>query len=48
MGPMMGGAPGGSDRQHRNQHFIPSDEPFVVQFDDIVPPVLGAEPRDDR
>jgi hypothetical protein len=49
-GPMMGGAGAGpaGDRDHRNQHFIPSDEPFVVQFDDVAPPVLGAEPWEGR
>lgn len=49
-GPMMGGVPAGSggDRTHRNQHFIPSDEPFVVQFEDVAPPVLGAGSAEDR
>ncbi len=35
------GAGGAGDRQHRNNTFLPSDEPFQVQFDDICPPVLG-------
>lgn len=41
--PMMGGAGlAGVEREHRNNVFIPSDEPFVVEHgDDVVPPVLG-------
>jgi hypothetical protein len=48
MSPMMGGAGGlgGGDRQHRNTVFIPSDEPFVVEFDDVAPPVLGVSGGD--
>jgi hypothetical protein len=38
------GAPG--DRQHRNQHYLPDDEPFVVEFDGLAPPVLGGDPDD--
>ena len=47
MSPMGGGFGGGagvgdSDHEHRNNVFIPSDEPFVVdEGDDVVPPVLG-------
>lgn len=39
---MGGGAPGGAqDRSHRNQHFLPDDEPFRVEFDGLAPAVLG-------
>jgi hypothetical protein len=38
---MGAGALGGGERQHRNSTFIPSDEPFLVEFDDLAPPVLG-------
>ncbi len=39
---MGGGAPGGAqDRSHRNQHFLPDDEPFRVELDDLAPAVLG-------
>lgn len=53
MAPMgMGGAgAGGRDRDHRNQFYIPEDEPFRVEYDFFVaPPVIGApvEQRDDR
>ncbi|HEX4362074.1 MAG TPA: PPE domain-containing protein, partial [Pseudonocardia sp.] len=47
MSPMGGGfggagGAGDSDHEHRNNVFIPSDEPFVVEEgDDVVPPVLG-------
>jgi hypothetical protein len=42
MSPMMGAAGrGGEERPHRNSTFIPSDEPFLVEFDGVVPPVLG-------
>lgn len=44
MSPMGGGfgGAGESDHEHRNNVFIPSDEPFVVdEGDDVVPPVLG-------
>ena len=43
MGGFGGGAGvGDSDHEHRNNVFIPSDEPFVVdEGDDVVPPVLG-------
>jgi len=49
MGPMMGGAGarGAADRQHRNTTFIPSDEPFAVEFDGVAPPVLGVPAKDD-
>ena len=45
MPPMLGGAlPGGTDREHRNNVFIPSDEPFAARLDDdVIPPVLGIE-----
>lgn len=38
---MGAGARGGDERSHRNQTFIPDDEPFRVDFFDIAPPVLG-------
>jgi len=47
MSPMGGGfggagGAGDSDHEHRNNVFVPSDEPFVVEEgDDVVPPVLG-------
>jgi hypothetical protein len=42
MGGGFGGGAGGEDHEHRNNVFIPSDEPFVVdEGDDVVPPVLG-------
>jgi hypothetical protein len=38
----MGGAGrGGQERTHRNQTFIPSDDPFRVEFFDVTRPVLG-------
>ncbi|WP_028926769.1 hypothetical protein [Pseudonocardia acaciae] len=38
------GARGPDEREHRNNVFIPSDEPFAIRLDDeIVEPVLGAE-----
>jgi hypothetical protein len=37
----MGGGPGGPDREHRNTVFIPDDEPFRVEFDDVTPSVIG-------
>jgi hypothetical protein len=36
-----GGGRGGEERTHRNRTFIPSDEPFSVEFFDVTPPVLG-------
>jgi hypothetical protein len=40
----MGGGVGGQQREHRNNVFVPSDEPFAVALgDDVVPPVLDAE-----
>jgi hypothetical protein len=43
----MGGASGrGQEKQHRNNHFIPSDEPFNVEAlidADTVPAVLGED-----
>jgi hypothetical protein len=49
MSPMMGGggARGGQDKDHRNNVFIPSDEPFRVEFDDLPPSVIGAGDRED-
>jgi len=42
MPPMMGGAGlRGQELEHHNNVFIPSDEPFAVDADDLVPPVLG-------
>jgi hypothetical protein len=38
---MGGGLHGGADRTHRNQHYLPSDEPFAVEPDDVSPAVLG-------
>lgn len=47
---MGGGGQGGSSRTHRNQTFIPDDEPFRVTYDcDIAPAVIGvANPEDER
>jgi hypothetical protein len=40
----MGGGMGSQQREHRNNVFVPSDEPFAVALgDDVVPPVLDAE-----
>jgi hypothetical protein len=44
---MGGAAPGGAERYHRNQTFIPSDEPFHVEFADLSPPVLGVRTEDE-
>jgi len=42
LSPMGGAGQRGQDQEHRNNVFIPSDEPFVVdEGDDVVPPVLG-------
>jgi hypothetical protein len=35
------GGLGGQPRDHRNNVFIPDDEPFRVEFDDLTPPVIG-------
>ncbi len=43
----MGGGSGGQERSHRNQTFIPSDEPFQVEHLDITPPVLGVRREED-
>jgi hypothetical protein len=46
--PMGGaGAAGGEDREHRNTVFLPDDEPFRVDFDDVTGAVIGLpeEPR---
>jgi hypothetical protein len=44
--PPMGTATAGKhEREHRNNVFIPSDEPFCVAFDDTTPAVIG--PPDD-
>jgi hypothetical protein len=40
--PMGLGGAGAGERTHRNQTFIPDDEPFVVEYLDIAPPVIGA------
>jgi hypothetical protein len=39
----MGGGMGGhgQEREHRNSVFIPDDEPFRVEFDDVTPSVIG-------
>lgn len=50
MPPMGMGASGfGADsRTHRNQTYLPDDEPFRVEFTDFAPPVLGVpEPERD-
>jgi hypothetical protein len=41
--PSMGGtgARANRDRTHRNNVYLPSDEPFVVEFDGVTPPVIG-------
>jgi hypothetical protein len=39
---MGGSGRGGQDRDHRNNVFIPSDEPFRVEFDDLTDSVIGA------
>jgi uncharacterized protein YukE len=39
----MGGGRGKEERQHRNNHFIPSDEPFRVKITGVAPPVLGLQ-----
>jgi hypothetical protein len=46
IGPVFGGAGvrdgrEDRDRQQRNTVFVPSAEPFHVEFDDVAPPVLG-------
>jgi len=42
MGGMGGGMGGhGQEREHRNSVFIPDDEPFRVEFDDVTPSVIG-------
>lgn len=43
---MGGGARAGEERSHHNQTFIPSDEPFRVEFFDVSPPVLGVRPQE--
>jgi hypothetical protein len=51
MPPMMGGGLGAAGREqtHRNTQFIPSDEPFRVEFDDVAQPVIGVDdPEDDE
>ncbi len=40
---MGGGGHGGQDNEHRNTTFLPSDEPFVVEFGDVAPAVITAE-----
>jgi hypothetical protein len=43
MPPLAGGL-GGAHREHRNQVYLPSDEPFAVElseYEDYTPPVLG-------
>jgi len=40
--PPIGGATAGKhEREHRNNVFIPSDEPFCVAFDDTTRAVIG-------
>ena len=39
--PMGGAGARGQDKDHRNNVFIPDDEPFRVEFDDLTDPVLG-------
>jgi hypothetical protein len=41
MGGMGGGMGGGQDREHRNSVFIPDDEPFRIEFDDVTSSVIG-------
>jgi len=42
-----GGAAAGEDREHHNTVFLPDDEPFRVDFDDVTGAVIGLpdEPR---
>ena len=42
LGPMMGGAPGapGQERTHRNQIYLPSDEPFRPDLGELADPVI--------
>jgi hypothetical protein len=42
---MGGGGRGAGEQQHRNTTFIPSDEPFAVEFDDVAPPVVGVSAK---
>jgi len=35
------GGIGGQRHEHRNTVFIPDDEPFRVEFEDLTPPVIG-------
>jgi hypothetical protein len=49
-GTPMGGGAGraGQEREHRNNTYLASDEPFSVQFgDDVVPRVIGPEHLDE-
>jgi hypothetical protein len=50
MPPMgTGGGGGGKDRQHRNGVYLPSDEPFRVEYDfDIAPAVIGLPDPDEQ
>ena len=41
MAGMSGGGGKPEEREHRNNVFLPSDEPFLVEFEDEVPPVIG-------
>jgi len=43
LSPMGGAGQRGQDQEHRNNVFIPSDEPFAVWQDDVVPAVLGQD-----
>jgi hypothetical protein len=46
MGGMGGAGRSGQDKDHRNNIFIPDDEPFRVEFDDLSDAVIG--PDDDQ
>jgi hypothetical protein len=44
--PGTAGAGRTDEREHRNNHFLPSDEPFVLpveRYRDYSPPVLGQQ-----
>jgi hypothetical protein len=41
-----GGMGGSQEKTHRNNVFVPSDEPFRVEFDDVPPSVIGLPGRE--
>jgi hypothetical protein len=43
MGGMGGAGTRGQDKDHRNNIFIPDDEPFRVEFDDLTDSVIGSD-----